>query len=353
MPIYNVEEFLEDGIQSVLHQTLPQEEIELLLIDDCSTDRSGEIAKQYAQQYENIQYTCLPQNSGMAGKPRNIGIQMAKGTYIMFLDPDDFYLPDACEKMYECIEREKVPFVTSNLKDVDIQGKDLNHIHIDPNRYPSQRISIQDSKLALKVMKHSCPVKIIQREFLRKNGISFLEGVPAEDAYFTSKMFLIAKEAYFQSEPILCYRRRTSGSLSETNQLNERFFYRMIKANQAIYQLFQEYQEEKYYQYYYVDMMIYFLRKLILSTELMIEQKIEILSEMKELIDYWKKADLPMQLESDSYQLLQVMNLETNEEKKVWLIRMEKQFQEEELNTIREMEKKLVVEIEEQMEKKK
>lgn len=353
IPIYNVEEFLEEAIQSVLKQTMKQEEIEIILIDDCSTDNSGKIAKEYEQKYENIKYYSLPQNSGMAGKPRNIGVEMAKGKYIMFLDPDDFYVPDACEKMYDCIEKQKVEFVTSNLKDVDIQGKDLGHIHIDLELYPNQYITIRNSKQALKVLKHSCPVKIIKRDFLLKNHICFLEGVPAEDAYFTSKMFLIAKEAYYQAEPIICYRRRISGNLSETNCLNVRFFQRMIKANQEIYRLFQEYQEDTYYQYYYVDTILYLLRKLILAQEMKREEKVQILFEMQNLLEYWRNAGFPFQAESDVYGILEIFSIMAKKQEDVeldkinlQLERLEKTMQLEKIDMIREKEKKLLTEIE-------
>lgn len=350
MPIYNVEEFLEEAIKSVLHQTMKSEEIEIILIDDCSTDNSGRIAEEYAQKYENIYYYKLAQNSGMAGKPRNVGIEKANGKYIMFLDPDDYYLPDTCEKMYKCIETQNVEFATSNLKDVDVAGNDLNHIHIDLEKYPSQKININNAKQALKMLKHSCPTKIIKKEFLIKNNIRFLEGVPAEDAYFTSKMFLIAKETFYQADPIICYRRRTTGNLSETNHLSVRFFERMIKANMAIYELFEQYNEKTYYQYYYVDMILYLLRKLILSNEIDEKQKSIIIVEMKDLLRYWKKTGLPLEAETDNYNILRIFECIDSENEKNSIIeeivRLEKLMKSENINDIRKNEKKLLSEIE-------
>jgi len=347
VPIYNVEEFIEEAIQSVIKQSIGFENIQLLLIDDCSTDRSGEIAQKYSKKYENIIYYKLSKNSGMAGKPRNIGINIATGKYLMFLDPDDYYLSDACQKMYDCIEKENVKFVTSNLKDVDIDGNDLNNVHIDPKIYPSQKFTITDIRLALKVMKHSCPVKIILREFILEHKICFLESIPAEDAYFTSEMFLIAKEAFFQSEPILCYRRRTVGNVSETNKLNERFFLRMIKANKEIYKLFQKHKEDNYYRYYYIDTVIYILRKLIISSDITIKDKLYILDEMQELLSYWEKGKLPQKIESDSYKILELINSKNRIDKEKCLSRLEKVMKSENINAIRKMEKRMINEIEE------
>lgn len=342
IPIYNVEDFIETAINSILNQTMSLNEIEILLIDDCSTDSSSDISKKYAKKYNNINYYCLKENSRMAGKPRNIGIEHANGKYIMFLDPDDFYIPTACELMYNAIERESVNFVTSNLKDVDVNGNDLNRIHINQEKYHSQKFDINNIEQALKIMKHYCPSKIVNKEFLIKNNIRFLEGVPAEDAYFTSKMFLISKEAYYLNIPIVCYRRRTSESLSETNNLNEHFFLRMIKANKKIYSLFQEFHEDKYYQYYYIDTMKYLIRQLILSDELSLEQKYKILLEMKELIIYWKLSKLPINSPYDSYNVLSLF-VEDNKEKTIKKIKdIEDKMRKDDINIIRENETKLV-----------
>ena len=120
VPIYNVEEFIDESIKSILNQSIGFENLEVILIDDCSTDKSGEIAKKYSELYENIIYYKMPENSGMAGKPRNVGMQMAKGKYIMFLDPDDCYMPYACKLMYDTIEKQNVKFVAANYKKIDV-----------------------------------------------------------------------------------------------------------------------------------------------------------------------------------------------------------------------------------------
>lgn len=346
VPMYNVEEFLKEAIKSLKNQTIGFENIEVILVDDCSTDKTGKIAQEYAEQYKNIIYYKLPENSGMAGKPRNIAIKMATAKYIMFLDPDDFYLDNACELMYNCIEKQKVPFVTTNLKDVDIHGNDLNRIHINEQEFKSQKIDINNIELALKVMKHSCPTKIINKEFLIKNNIYFLEGVPAEDAYFTSKMFLIAREAYYQSKPILCYRRRTTGNLSETNCLNKKFFQKMIKANKEIYYLFKQYNEPQYYKYYYIDTIIYLLRKLIISKELDSEEKAEIIMEMKDLIQYWNNSKLPTKLEKDTYEIIKLFKGKNKKEIKLQIEQSEEKMQKDEINVVRKNERELLSEIE-------
>ena len=97
IPIYNVEEFLEECLDSVAGQT--KDKLEVLMVDDGSTDRSGEIAQKYSNIYENFKY--LPKKNGGLGNARNYGVPYANGEYIIFLDSDDIVPPDAYQKMYD------------------------------------------------------------------------------------------------------------------------------------------------------------------------------------------------------------------------------------------------------------
>ncbi len=90
-PVYNAALFLEESIQSVLNQTYPH--WELILVDDCSTDASFEIANAYSKKDSRIKSFQLPQNQG-AGVSRNFGIKEASGNFIAFLDADDLWLPE-------------------------------------------------------------------------------------------------------------------------------------------------------------------------------------------------------------------------------------------------------------------
>ncbi len=93
MPVYNGESNIADSIASVLAQTYPL--WELIIVDDCSTDNTGDIVAQYTN--EHIRYCRQLQNTGVAGA-RNKAISMAKGRYIAFLDSDDLWLPEKLER---------------------------------------------------------------------------------------------------------------------------------------------------------------------------------------------------------------------------------------------------------------
>ena len=98
IPLYNVENFIEETLNSLLNQTII-DDIEVLMIDDGSTDNSRYIIEKYALDYDNF-YAFHKENEGQ-GVARNFGLKKAKGEYIHFLDADDFITPDAYEKLYE------------------------------------------------------------------------------------------------------------------------------------------------------------------------------------------------------------------------------------------------------------
>ncbi len=98
-PCYNAEEYLSQTIESVLSQTC--QDWEMLIVDDCSTDGSADIILEYTRKDERIRYLKTENSSGSPTKPRNVGIENARGRYIAFLDSDDLWLPDKLERQLD------------------------------------------------------------------------------------------------------------------------------------------------------------------------------------------------------------------------------------------------------------
>ncbi|WP_142406486.1 glycosyltransferase family 2 protein, partial [Heyndrickxia sporothermodurans] len=92
-PVYNSEKHLRKTIDSVINQSIGFENIEYILIDDCSTDSSRDILLDYSSKFDNIIVVFLKCNTGTPGKPRNIGIHLSTSKYITFLDADDWLEP--------------------------------------------------------------------------------------------------------------------------------------------------------------------------------------------------------------------------------------------------------------------
>jgi glycosyltransferase involved in cell wall biosynthesis len=100
IPVYNVESYIEMAFESIKNQTIGFNNIEVIMVNDCSYDNSGKIIEKYANEYDNCIAIHLKENSGAAGLPRNIAIENASSDYIMFLDPDDYYEKNACKTLH-------------------------------------------------------------------------------------------------------------------------------------------------------------------------------------------------------------------------------------------------------------
>ena len=105
IPVYNMGQYLEECMESIVHQTL--KEIEVITVDDGSTDDSLSILKKYSDIYDN--FVVLTQENQGAGPARNQGIRCAKGRYLIFMDPDDYYPSNDClEALYNAAEEHDV-----------------------------------------------------------------------------------------------------------------------------------------------------------------------------------------------------------------------------------------------------
>jgi len=122
IPFYNSKEYLDQCIRSVLNQTFRN--FELILIDDCSTDDSEKIVRGFMEQDYNIIYQKLSINSGQA-ICRNLGIELATGTYIAFLDSDDYWSPNKLEKQLKFHTEGQCKFSFTNIQIINEKGNVL------------------------------------------------------------------------------------------------------------------------------------------------------------------------------------------------------------------------------------
>ena len=124
-PCYNAEKYIAETIESVLKQTYTN--WEMIIVDDCSTDKSSEIIHQYISNDNRIKYFKTDIPSGSPTLPRNIGIQKAQGRYIAFLDADDLYYPSKLENQLRCFS-DRVGIVFSNYEKIKFNGNRNNRI---------------------------------------------------------------------------------------------------------------------------------------------------------------------------------------------------------------------------------
>lgn len=184
IPVYNTENFLRKCLDSVCNQTL--QDIEIICINDCSTDGSLEILREYARKDNRIKLIELLENCG-AAKARNIGIDIAEGEYLGFVDSDDFIDLDFYDKLYQKAVETKADAVKGEMWELN----DLSNIPHMEAKYDLNNF-IQKNKA---YFYFTFTTAIYQKDFLHQNNIRFPEGLcHLEDPYFTIKAAVYYKK---------------------------------------------------------------------------------------------------------------------------------------------------------------
>ena len=176
VPVYNSEIYLRDCLESLLNQTLT--ELEIILVDDASTDKSFEIIVEYKSKYPKIKIFKSEQNKGQ-GASRNIGMSLATGEYIGFLDSDDYVAPTMYENLYNSAKENNANIATTRLTFVK-DGSYLGKIFESNNRI-NNYTPLDNPKLVLDESPSVCN-KIFKRDIINSN---FLENCMWEDVAFT------------------------------------------------------------------------------------------------------------------------------------------------------------------------
>lgn len=122
IPVYNVEKYIDKTLKSIFAQTY--KDIEIVLVDDCSTDKSAQIIAKYKEIHPEIIYFLQPKNMG-AGAARNKALELASGQYVAFLDSDDLWLPEKTERQINLMKKQKSPFSYTAIEMMDEDGKTI------------------------------------------------------------------------------------------------------------------------------------------------------------------------------------------------------------------------------------
>ena len=179
VPTYNTGEGLYTLFNSLKNQTIGFEDIEVIFVDDNSSDQSTLDILDDLSSFDNVSLYHLDENSGFPGKGRNIGLSKAKGEYIIFSDHDDSYNKDALKTMYDEATKNKSDMVICNFNQVN-NGK------IKPFKSDLRKETILNSyKDNIDIFQVPAAIwtRLFKRDFLIRNNISFLEGMLCEDVY--------------------------------------------------------------------------------------------------------------------------------------------------------------------------
>lgn len=207
MPIYNAYDYLRPAMDSVIDQTL--REIEVICIDDGSTDHSLDIIKEYQKLDERIRI--VTENNAGPGAARNKGIVRARGEYIIFLDADDFYEPTLLEKLYEAAKRDDldiavVGFDIYNSKHARFEPfKEEEHANIYLNGAVVSKNEYPDS--ILQSTTGYVWNKLFRTSFIKEKELSFTPEIYVfEDVYFVCTALSLAERVARVYETLIHHR---------------------------------------------------------------------------------------------------------------------------------------------------
>lgn len=215
IPVYNVQNYLDECLISILNQEF--KDYEIILINNASKDNSGAICDSYALKHPQIKVIHLEVNA-LPGGARNVGLQHAVGEYIHFCDSDDYYLTGSLSKVADTLisfspsvligqficNPEKGAFFTN---DVPLSQEIFNQGNAD---------QIVQYLLSIPNLLATPWRVILKRSFLISQELFFIEGYFAEDEEWIPRVLCSSDSFALCSEPFYCYRPRSNGSYTST-----------------------------------------------------------------------------------------------------------------------------------------
>jgi len=239
VPIYNVEKYLAECIESLCSQTL--EDIEIILVDDGSPDNSGAICDEYAQKDTRIK-VIHKKNAGVSAA-RNDGLSIATGDYVIFVDSDDYVPVDAYEKMYAKASEEGADVVLADL--YQVKGDKEIYAQFFKESFMTDDRQFIDGLIEANFYHTYCPMppesgpafgyggpttKLVNRNLLKNNNIEFDPSVKGifDDIIYSAYVFAAAQSVAYITEPVYYYRLLET-SITQTYKAN------MPEINEAIF----------------------------------------------------------------------------------------------------------------------
>lgn len=235
IPVYNVEKYLKQCLDSIINQTLKN--IEIICIDDGSTDNSLNILKEYAN--KDTRFIILQQENLHAGIARNAGLKIAKGKYIIFLDSDDFFELDMLEKMYNKIIQDDSDMVACGFYKYDNNTKKIKNRPIADafiNKSPFQPLD-----LGLNIFSFTNPApwtKLFKKSIFLDNNIQFEDYICCNDLTCIILALAVCKKISVLNKSYIYYRANQKTNLTANRGKHfEYVLHALAKAQQELKRL--------------------------------------------------------------------------------------------------------------------
>lgn len=212
VPIYNVEAYLAECLDSLAGQTYP--DLEVVLVDDGSTDDSGSIAAGYAAR--DPRFRLIRKTNAGLGAARNTGIDAGTGEYLAFVDSDDVLAPYAFEVLVGALERTGSDFASGNVALLTRRGLRQSPLHRGTHRVTRLGVRLTDQQ-NLVYDRLACN-KVFRRSFWDRYGLRFPEGVRYEDIPVTIPAYALASTVDVIDLPVYYWRQREAGAEQSISQ---------------------------------------------------------------------------------------------------------------------------------------
>ncbi|MDO4926953.1 MAG: glycosyltransferase [Turicibacter sp.] len=253
VPVYNVERYLNQCLDSVIKQDINN--IEIVVVNDGSTDGSLKICKEYSKKYNYVKL--ISQKNAGLSEARNTGIKNSCGKYIIFLDSDDFWMPQSMNKI--------IPQLSSDCDLLLLTATKLYDENIDKingfEQYERSKIYNQSKVDALKYLSSiskfpvSACTKIIKRQLILDNELFFMKGLLSEDIDWSIRLLEKIETIDVCNQPFYVYRKTRQDSI--TNSISEKSVNDLYFIIDKWMTLYQENKVEEYTRDYVVELCAY------------------------------------------------------------------------------------------------
>lgn len=223
IPCYNVEKYIDVCIRSVVDQTIGIENIQIIAVDDASTDGTLQCLADWDRKYPDSMLVVACDNNGKQGTARNIGIGYAEGEYIFFLDGDDFIELNALSEMYECAKSSgadvvKIKYAVDycNESEFVVSAHERNDAVVDYDPH-NGRSFLDENSLGNNGNLVGAAGSLYRKDFIDENSLRFPEGLSYEDNYWNSVSAAYIKRLYVID---MCYYHYRVNSESTVNKRN-------------------------------------------------------------------------------------------------------------------------------------
>lgn len=214
VPCYNVENYIDECMESLVGQTIGVDNIEIILVDDASTDGTLDKLYSWEQRYSDSVIVVVCEQNGRQGRARNIGIEYASGKYISFVDGDDWISKYTYESLVHIADKENVDIVQfrySGDKDRIVSTSDIDDkIKVFDVGNDRKQLLVNDS-----ILNESCTTKLYLRNLIINSGVRYPEGVCYEEPLFTYPLKLCVNRVATTEEAFYFYRYNENGTTAK------------------------------------------------------------------------------------------------------------------------------------------